>query len=250
MKKMFRKNQVVVSALAVMIAVAGYLTYAGREGVQPMDAESVAAVQAQEEEVVNQEQAEAEGDEGEVQEAADASKGVDTSQAAETSGSAQETGETQAQGEAAEATLEDVASLDYDVSDTDPGEAVLTNGVTVSDFLAQVRMNREQIRGKNKDTLLEIINNDSVASEEKQAAIDNMVQMTEIADQESAAENMLQAKGFDNAVVSITDGQADVVICRQELSDAERAQVEDIVKRKTDIDVSGIVITLMEVQPQ
>ena len=110
-------------------------------------------------------------------------------------------------------------------------------------------MNREQVRGKNKDTLLEVINNESIASEEKQAAIDNMVRMTEIADQESAAENMLQAKGFNNAVVSINDEQADVVICRQELSDAERAKVEDIVKRKTDVDVANIVITLMEVQP-
>ena len=34
MKKILRKNQVVISALAVMIAVAGYLTYAGKDGVQ------------------------------------------------------------------------------------------------------------------------------------------------------------------------------------------------------------------------
>lgn len=224
MKKMFRKNQVVVSALAVMIAVAGYLTYAGREGVVPMDTTQTAQTQAadeQTEEVLNQEAAAAQ----------------ESSQASQESE------------EAADATLEDIASLDYDVSDSDPGEAVLTNGVTVSDFLAQVRMNREQVRGKNKDTLLEVINNESIASEEKQAAIDNMVRMTEIADQESAAENMLQAKGFNNAVVSINDEQADVVICRQELSDAERAQLEDIVKRKTNVDVSNIVITLMEVQP-
>ena len=214
MKKMFRKNQVVVSALAVMIAVAGYLTYAGREGVVPMDTTQTAQTQAadeQTEEVLNQEAAAAQ----------------ESSQASQESE------------EAADATLEDIASLDYDVSDSDPGEAVLTNGVTVSDFLAQVRMNREQVRGKNKDTLLEVINNESIASEEKQAAIDNMVRMTEIADQESAAENMLQAKGFNNAVVSINDEQADVVICRQELSDAERAQVEDIVKRKTNVDEIG-----------
>ena len=236
MKKMFRKNQVVVSALAVMIAVAGYLTYAGREGVVPMDATQMEQSQAaaeQTEEVLNQEQAEGQTIENQVAE----------TQAEDVQATSNETEQE------AEATLEDIASLDYDVSDTNPGEAVLTNGVTVSDFLAQVRMNREQVRGKNKDTLLEVINNESIASEEKQAAIDNMVRMTEIADQESAAENMLQAKGFNNAVVSINEEQADVVICRQELSDAERAQVEDIVKRKTDVDVANIVITLMEVQP-
>lgn len=238
MKKMFRKNQVVVSALAVMIAVAGYLTYAGREGVAPMDTNQAAQTQASEsqnEEVLSQEQANAEAQAPE--NAAAETQTDPTGDAAETSGKPEE---------AADATLEDIASLDYE---SNPGEAVLTNGVTVSDFLAQVRMNREQVRGKNKDTLLEVINNESIASEEKQAAIDNMVRMTEIADQESAAENMLQAKGFNNAVVSINDEQADVVICRQELSDAERAQVEDIVKRKTDVDVANIVITLMEVQP-
>ena len=32
MKKAFRRNQIVVSALAIMIAVAGYLTYAGKDG--------------------------------------------------------------------------------------------------------------------------------------------------------------------------------------------------------------------------
>lgn len=238
MKKMFRKNQVVVSALAVMIAVAGYLTYAGREGVVPMDSTQVAQTQEAQnpnEEVLNQDQASAQ-------------TGAEETQAE--AGAAENAEETSVQPEEeADASLEDIASLDYDVNDSDPGEAVLTNGVTVSDFLAQVRMNREQVRGKNKDTLLEVINNDSIASEEKQSAIDNMVRMTEIADQESAAENMLQAKGFNNAVVSINDAQADVVICRQELSDAERAQVEDIVKRKTDVDVANIVITLMEVQP-
>ena len=60
MKKMFRKNQVVVSALAVMIAVAGYLTYAGREGVVPMDTTQTAQTQSadeQTEEVLNQEAA-------------------------------------------------------------------------------------------------------------------------------------------------------------------------------------------------
>lgn len=241
MKKMFRKNQVVVSALAVMIAVAGYLTYAGREGVVPMDTTQVEQTQSadeQTEEVLNQEQAE-----GQL-----VGEQMGESQAEETNAEDVQATTKETEG-VAEATLEDIASLDYDVSDTNPGEAVLTNGVTVSDFLAQVRMNREQVRGKNKDTLLEVINNESIASEEKQDAIDNMVRMTEIADQESAAENMLQAKGFNNAVVSINDEQADVVICRQELSDAERAQVEDIVKRKTDVDVANIVITLMEVQP-
>ena len=105
MKKMFRKNQVVVSALAVMIAVAGYLTYAGREGVVPMDATQMEQTQAaveQTEEVLNQEQAEGQTIENQVAE----------TQAEDVQATSNETEQE------AEATLEDIASLDYDVSDT------------------------------------------------------------------------------------------------------------------------------------
>jgi stage III sporulation protein AH len=57
---------------------------------------------------------------------------------------------------------------------------------------------------------------------------------------------LLSAKGFDGSVVSIDSGAVDVVISRYLLSDAERAQIEDIVERKTGMGVESIVITLME----
>ena len=54
---------------------------------------------------------------------------------------------------------------------------------------------------------------------------------------------MLEAKGFKDVVVNLTGETADVVIPQTELSDAQRAQIEDIVKRKTGIAAENIVIT-------
>jgi stage III sporulation protein AH len=108
-----------------------------------------------------------------------------------------------------------------------------------------VTLNKEQTRAKNKEALLEIVNNENISSEQKQDAIDTMVSMTTIAEKENAAETLLKTKGFENSVVSITDGSVDVVIGKTQLSDAERAQVEDIVKRKTDVSVENITISLM-----
>ena len=55
---------------------------------------------------------------------------------------------------------------------------------------------------------------------------------------------LLEAKGFSNVVVSITDDSADVVLdMGKDATDAKRAQVEDIVKRKTNIAADKIVIT-------
>ncbi len=124
-----------------------------------------------------------------------------------------------------------------------PGEAILTSTGGGSAFIAEAKLNREQIRAKNKETLLEVINNENIAEEQKQEAVASMTSITDIAEREAAAELLLEAKGFLDCVVSVTDGMADVVVNQAELSEAERAQIEDIVKRKTGIDGSGIVIT-------
>ena len=54
---------------------------------------------------------------------------------------------------------------------------------------------------------------------------------------------LLEAKGFQNVVVSINDNNVDVVLDMGDVTDAKRAQVEDIVKRKTNMAAENIVIT-------
>ena len=70
-----------------------------------------------------------------------------------------------------------------------------------------------------------------------------MVQMTDLAEKEAASETLLASKGFTDAVVSLTADSADVVVSASELSDANRAQIEDIITRKTGIAAQNIVIT-------
>ena len=116
----------------------------------------------------------------------------------------------------------------------------------MSEYIAGVQLSREQIRAKNKETLMELINNGQIPDTEKQAAIQSMIRMTEISEKENAAETLLRAKGFVDPVVSITEDQVDVVVNAVTLTDPERAQIEDIVKRKTEVGANGIVITLMD----
>ena len=124
-----------------------------------------------------------------------------------------------------------------------PGEAVLSSSnVENLDFATEMKLKREQIRSKNKETLLEIINNANSTEDQKQAAVDAMIELTDIAEREAAAEMLLEAKGFTDVVVSITDGMADVVVNMGEVTDAKRAQVEDIVTRKANISSENITI--------
>ena len=70
-----------------------------------------------------------------------------------------------------------------------------------------------------------------------------MVAMTELTEKEAAAELLLEAKGFENVVVNLTGETADVVVPDIDLEDAKRAQIEDIVKRKTGVAAENIIIT-------
>ena len=146
---------------------------------------------------------------------------------------------------------EDIVSLDGDGSETayakpdegsTVGEAVLASS-TVTNLLAAAKLNREQVRAKSRENLQAIIDNEQITENEKAEAISAMTTMEEVAQKEAAAELLLEAKGYENCVVSIADGEADVVVNEASLDEAQRAQIEDIVKRKTDISGEHIVIT-------
>ena len=68
--------------------------------------------------------------------------------------------------------------------------------------------------------------------------------MVNYANQETAIELLLSAKGYDNSVVSVTSTGAEVVLPVSEISDKDKAVVEDLIKRKTDLSADKITINI------
>jgi stage III sporulation protein AH len=233
-KRLFRRNQVIITALAVMIAAAGYLNYAGKRDLAASADTSLyelGSADISEEDLYMENQAASYNmnnttGSGEIEEAE--SQPEDTLDLAEIN-----SWDADPEVEAGETGLEN------------PGEAVLTSGLTVADYIAGVQLTREQTRARNKETLNSIINNTNIEEAAKQEAIQNMIAMTAVSEKENAAETLLQAKGFSDPVVSLTNGKVDVVINASSITDQQRAQIEDIVKRKTEVPADSIVITLL-----
>lgn len=201
MKKIMKKNQMIITSLAILIAVAGYLNFADVDlGLKDQEVST---------------------------EGSSILEDVDFDLTDETA-LLDENGA-------------DGSSADGEGLQTEtPGEAVLTGSMN---FAAQARLSREQIRSQNKADLQDIINNQELEDEQKQTAVNTMVSMTELTEKEAAAELLLEAKGFQNVVVNLTGETADIVVPDSQLSLAQRAQIEDIVKRKTGIAAEQIVIT-------
>ena len=246
MKNLIKKNQLMITALAIMIAIAGYLQFAGTNleeeyltvEDQAADAGDASAVDST---GVITENYTAEG----VEEAALTDGLLDLSEEDILSS---EVTEIESLDSESDVIAEDYLDTDMEVAEAAPeegevpGEAVFTSGAGVT-VLSEAKLLKEQTRAKNKETLLEIINSTALSDGQKQDAVNSMVEMTEVAEKEAAAEILLEAKGFTDVVVSINGDAVDVVVNAAELTDAQRAQIEDIVKRKTDIAAENIVIS-------
>lgn len=199
MKKGSHKNQIIITTLALLLAVVGYISYDNRDTF--MNAKDVLSTEI---EAVNGE---------------------------------------------ADTQASDEVALETDSTEEilNAGETVLTSASTESEeCVAQVKLGREQVRSKNKEALQKIIDDAGVSEAEKKSAVDAMVKLTENAQMEEDAQMMLEAKGFKNAVVSLSDECCDVIVGKEDVTDEKRAQIEDIIKRKTNIGASNIVISTMD----
>ncbi len=134
------------------------------------------------------------------------------------------------------------ATEDNSNFESTPGEAVYTSTQAISS-LSGVKLLKEQNRAKNKETLLDIINSTALEESQKQDAVNGMIKLTEVSEKETSAEILLEAKGFPGAVVSISDNMVDVVVGAENLTDAQLAQIEDIIIRKTGFSPENIVIS-------
>ena len=260
-KKLWKRNQIMITALALMLAIAGYLNFTGKE----IGNEVMVTTSAQFEEAdagTVEEQARTENVEESPLLYDISDEDLDTStadiesmdqdlaegeyideSAAETIGETTDAKETMSDTALAPTTAAD-ETADASTVDTSeiPGEAVFTSTTGITN-LASANLLKEQTRAKNKEALLEIINNTNISDSAKQDAINSMISLTEMSEKECSAEILLEAKGFNDVVVSISGETADVMIGIAELTDAERAQIEDIVKRKTGITAENIIIS-------
>ena len=240
MKKLVHKNQIIITALAVMIVVAGYLNFTGQEiatgNILQKDAKQT------------QSTVKADGkktDKNESKTTKVSKKGAKTT-AKKADSKKDAVTKDISEEDSAKVTVNDNGEVV--ASQENPGEAVMVSNTIGTDYFSSAKLSREQTRAKNKETLLEIVNNKALASADKKAAVKEVAAITKLSEKENATEMMLEAKGFADAMVSLSDKSADVVVNAEELSSKQMAQIIDIVKRKTGFAAENIVITPVQIE--
>ena len=220
MRRVSGKNRLAIIALAVMIGVAGYMSFAdagkdkktkknGKEQVEVISYDEVAGSDSKN--------------------VADGSENIAADEAQDTD----------------EGLSED---MELNGPEEEIGDAVLTSASAkaVTNNIASVKLTREQNRSKSRETLMDIIGDEALSDEAKKEAADTYVRLNDTIEMETDIETVLAAKGYTDVVVTIGDESVDVTLGAAELDDAERAQIEDIVTRKTGYNISNVAISMMD----
>ena len=223
MKQLFKKNQIIITALALMIAAAGYLQFSnpGDDAAQSgNDNVYFEGTDKAGDKTTLADQSGADGVSDGTQGDLTISVGSNQSDSVQSADGSEETGD------------------NHQV-----GEAVMVSTTLQGNFTSNAKLVREQRRAQSKETLMQIINNASLTDAQKQTAVETLVNLTTIAEKENAAELLLEAKGFADPIVNIVENEVDVVINAVSVTDRQIAQIEDIVTRKTGFEPKDITIT-------
>ncbi|HHX62064.1 MAG TPA: SpoIIIAH-like family protein [Epulopiscium sp.] len=125
----------------------------------------------------------------------------------------------------------------------DNEEVVLVSNSYDVNYFVEAKMDREQKRSEQIEMLSECIGSGTLDKDSKSSAATNLITLQERIEKESAIESLLKAKGFKEVFVRMSDNDVDVVINREKIEEADIAQIEDIVRRKTGYATSQIKIS-------
>lgn len=289
MKAIFKKNQIIITALAIMIAVVGYLNFAkdkeaeedresalsaasnSLENGTDVDGENYGDLSAEDlgedqffmyqisdtgELILTENNAAGNSSGEEASTNGNLETGTDSilpndGKAADPAATGAPEGTGLPEGEETSSKADakgDTGPADEAGSEGTPGEAVFTSVIIQEGFFSSAKLGREQMRAKNKEALMAVVSDSTVADELKQNAIDEIIAITARAEMENAAEILLEAKGYEGVVVSLSEQEADVVVNAESITEQQIAQIEDIVSRKTGISAEGIVITTVIIE--
>jgi stage III sporulation protein AH len=131
---------------------------------------------------------------------------------------------------------------------TEAGEAIFVDRRNDSSFFVQARLNREQHRSGLRATLTDIINNENVSDAQREQAVEDKLEIQRRIERESSLESLLESKGFSEVYVRISDNGVDIIVGQETLTNSELAIILEHAMRKTGMRENQVFVSPMRRQ--
>ena len=224
--KLFKKNQVIIYIIALMLMTAGYLNYTTNQ--QGDSVETSMKMEA---------------DDTQVADIGDA-KLVNSNDVI--------TNETQN-------TLEENnknSTIDNNTTNTIKNETANTSSNSTNtenstlekisnnsnDYFTKSKLERDTMYSQMLETYEKVINSSNASETQKQSATQEITKINNIKNSIMICENLIKTKGFENSVVFVNGESISVIIGASELSKEQVAQVQNIISREMNAKIENIHI--------
>ncbi len=126
----------------------------------------------------------------------------------------------------------------------DEGNDVINNGGedAVATFFSSYRSNRETARAEEFSYLDAIIASESTSAEVKATAEEKQVELLSFIENELVLESLIKAKGYDDAVVTMSTNNLNVIVNKAELTSEEVSKILGIILEETDYTASQVYV--------
>ena len=211
MKMILKKNQVIISVIAIMLIAAGYMNYTANN----KQTLQTAALK----------DSEKYGDLG------DATL-VSTNAVSE---NVEETGAL------VENTPENIETVtENTVSETS------VPAVSDNQYFAESKLEREKMYSQMLESYQKIINNSQISDKQKAISQNEIEKINDTKNAIMISENLLKNKGFEDLIIFVNGDSISIVIKAKELTQEQIAQVQNIIVRELKADIENIHISNKE----
>ena len=210
--KLFKKNQVIIYVIALMLVAAGYLNYTANGNTN-----SIIPTSGTEEEL-------------------DKMANI---------GDAQLVSSNDIVNEAVNNTANNIenAKTEKTSSNAVTTSSTTTNTTNNSDYFKTSKLERDTMYSQMIETYEKVLNSDNSLETQKQSATDEIKKINDTKNSIMICENLIQTKGFENSVVFVNGESVSVIIEASELSKEQVAQIQNIISREMNAKAENIHIS-------
>lgn len=210
--KLFKKNQVIIYVIALMLVAAGYLNYTANGNTN-----SIIPTSGTEEEL-------------------DKMANI---------GDAQLVSSNDIVNEAVNNTTN---NTENDKTENTINNTVATSSTTAKttnngDYFKTSKLERDTMYSQMIETYEKVLNSDNSLETQKQSATDEIKKINDTKNSIMICENLIQTKGFENSVVFVNGESVSVIIEASELSKEQVAQIQNIISREMNAKAENIHIS-------
>jgi len=215
--KLFKKNQVIIYVIVLMLMAAGYLNYTTNTNKQSV--ETAMQMEA--------------NDDMQLADIGDA-KLVSSNDVVEENTS-----------NTTNTITENNTTTDAAIADNESKESnqtVETNSSSSNDYFVKSKLERDTMYSQILESYEKILNSSNSLETQKQTATQEIQKINEIKNSIMICENLIKTKGFENSVLFVNNDSVSVIIAAQDIKQEEVAQIQNIIARELNVKIEDIHI--------